>query len=58
MTDPLSIAGSIVGLYELADKVFVRTVRYIKAVKEAKKDAVEVSDELQSLAVVVHQLYL
>ena len=58
MGDPLSIAGSLVGLYELADKVFIRIVRYVKAVKEAKKEVQELSDELQSLSVALHQLYL
>ena len=58
MAEPLSIAGSMVGLCALADKVFLRTVRYIKAVKEAKKEAQGLSNELQSLAVALHQLYL
>ena len=58
MGDPLSIASSLVGLYKLADKVFIRTIRYVKAVREAKNEAQALSDEVQSLSVALHQLYL
>ena len=58
IADQLSNESSIAGLYTLADQLFMRSIRYIKAVKDAKKEAQAICDELQLLAVALHQLYL
>lgn len=49
MTDPLSISASIAGLVTLADVVFSRTYRYVRAVKKASNEISALSSELGAL---------
>lgn len=50
MADPLSIAASIAGVISLADVVFTRTMKYIKAVKNADEDVMKLSKEVLVLS--------
>ena len=58
MTDPLSVSASIAGLVTLADIVFRRTYKYVKAVKKAPKEISALSDEINSLYGVLRRLQL
>lgn len=49
MADPFSISASIAGLVNLADIVFSRTYRYVRAVKNASKEISALSSELSAL---------
>ena len=58
MTDPLSISASISGLVTLADIVFGRIYKYVKAVKKAPKDIAGLSAEIGALYGVLSNLHL
>ena len=58
MTDPLSISASISGLVTLADIVFGRIHKYVKAVKKAPKEIAALSAEIGALYEVLSNLYL
>ena len=58
MTDPLSVSASISGLITLADIVFRRTYKYVKAVKKAPKEISALSAELGSLYGILSTLQL
>lgn len=58
MTDPLSVSASIAGLVTLADIVFIRAVKYIKAAKGATDEVKSLCDSLQSLSGALHGLSL
>ena len=58
MADPLSIASGVAGLITLTEHIYFGTCRYIKAVKEAKKEALVLSDGLRDLHTVLNQLRL
>ena len=58
MTDPLSISASIAGLVTLADIVFRRTYKYVKAVKKAPKEISALSTEIGALYGVLSNLEL
>ena len=49
MGDPLSVAASIAGLVTLADVVFTKAYRYVRAAKKASSEIVAFSSELGSL---------
>lgn len=49
MADPLSITASIAGLVALADVVFSRTFRYVRAVQKASSEISALSSELGAL---------
>ena len=49
MTEPLSVSASISGVITLADIVFRRTYKYVKAVKNAPKEISALSTEIGSL---------
>ncbi|ROV93550.1 hypothetical protein VSDG_06755 [Cytospora chrysosperma] len=50
MADPLSIAASIAGVISLADVVFTRTMKYLKAAKNADEDVRKLSREVLVLS--------
>lgn len=50
MADPLSIAASIAGVISLADIVFTRTMKYLKAAKNADEDVRKLSREVLVLS--------
>lgn len=58
MADPLSVSASISGLITLADIVFRRTYKYVKAVKKAPKEISALSAELGSLYGILSTLQL
>ena len=58
MTDPLSISASIAGLVTLADVVFGRVYKYVKAVKTASKDIATLSAEIGALYGILSSLRL
>ena len=58
MADPLSIASGIAGLIPLAEQVFFRICRYIKAVRGAKEEVLTLSTGLRDLLGVLNQLRL
>ena len=58
MTDPLSVSASISGLVTLADIVFHRTYKYVKAVKKAPQEISALSAEINSLYGVLRSLQL
>ena len=58
MADPLSISASIAGLVNLADVVFGRIYKYVKAVKNASKDMATLSSEIGALYGILSNLRL
>lgn len=58
MTDPLSVSASISGLVTLADIVFRRTYKYVKAVKKASKEISALSAEIGVLYGILTNLQL
>lgn len=54
--DPLSLAASIAGIISLADVVFVRVTKYIRAAKNADKDIETLSKEVLLLIGAVSSL--
>ena len=58
MTDPLSVSASISGLVTLADIVFRRTYKYVKAVKKSSKDITALSTEIGALYGILSSLQL
>ncbi|RYP59943.1 hypothetical protein DL769_008328 [Monosporascus sp. CRB-8-3] len=56
MADPLSVAGSIAGLVTLTDAVFRGVYKYIKTASDAAGEVKELSNQLKSLAGVLHSL--
>ena len=56
--DPLSISASIAGLVNLADIVFGRTYKYMKAVKNAPKDIAKLTSEISALYSILSGLRL
>lgn len=58
MADPLSISASIAGLVNLADVVFGRIYKYVKAVKTASKDIAKLSSEIGALYGILSNLRL
>ena len=56
--DPLSVAASIAGLVSIADVVFRRTYKYIKAVKDAQKEISALSNEISALFGILRRLEL
>lgn len=49
MADPISISASIAGLVTLADVVFSRTYKYVRAAKKASSEISSLSSELGAL---------
>lgn len=58
MADPVSISASIAGLVTLADIVFVRIYKYVKAVKNASKEMATLSSEIRALYGILSSLSL
>lgn len=58
MVDLLSVSASISGLVTLADIVFRRTYKYVKAVKKAPKEISALSAEIGSLYGILSSLHL
>lgn len=58
MTDPLSVSASISGLVTLADIVFRRTYKYVKAIKKASKEISALSAEIGALYGILSNLQL
>lgn len=58
MTDPLSVSASVSGLVTLADIVFRRTYKYVKAVQKAPKEISAQSAEIGSLYGILNTLQL
>ena len=58
MADPLSVSASISGLVTLADIVFRRTYKYVKAVKKAPKEISALYAEINSLYGILSSLQL
>lgn len=58
MGDPLSVAGSIVGLIALGDVVFRQLHKYVRNVREAEKVVLGVKNEVAALNGVLHNLHL
>ena len=58
MTDPLSVSASISTLVTLADIVFRRTYRYVKAVKKGAKEISALSAEIGALYGILSNLQL
>ena len=58
MADPLSVSASISGLITLADIVFHRIYKYVKAVKKAQKEISALSAEIGSLYGILSRLQL
>ena len=56
MSDPLSISASIAGLASLADLVYGRIYKYVKAVKTAKKEIAALSSEIGALYGILSRL--
>ena len=53
MADPISISASIAGLVTLADVVFSRTYKYVRAAKKASSEISALSSELGALYIVL-----
>ena len=49
MTDPLSVTASIAGLVTLAEVVFTKTYKYVRAVRNASSEISALSSEIGSL---------
>lgn len=58
MTDPLSISASIAGLISIADIVTRRSFKYVKGVKNSKKEVEKLIAEVMHLFGVLNQLKL
>ncbi|KAI9150548.1 putative ankyrin-2 ankyrin [Paramyrothecium foliicola] len=58
MAEALGVAASVAGLVSLADLVFRLTFKFAKGVKSAKEDVQKLSDEVQSVAGILHRLAL
>ena len=58
MADPLSVAASIAGLVNLADVVFGRVYKYVKAVKSSSKEVERLSSEVGALYGILSNLHL
>ena len=58
MADPLSISTSIAGLVNLADIVFSRIYKYVKAIKSASKDIETLSSQISTLYGILSRLLL
>ncbi|KAG8527758.1 uncharacterized protein KY384_007912 [Bacidia gigantensis] len=58
MSDPLTLATSVAGLITLAEIVFSRTFKYVKAVKDAPKEISVLSSELGALYGMLNNLHL
>jgi hypothetical protein len=56
--DPLSIASSIAGLVSLADLVFRTGTKYVKGVKESRKECEELVREVKNVSILLHTLSL
>jgi len=56
--DSLSVASSIAGLVALADTIFTRLYRYVRAVKRAAKDVEELAVGIRTLSSLLHGLNL
>ncbi|KAI0160498.1 hypothetical protein GGR57DRAFT_385174 [Xylariaceae sp. FL1272] len=56
MADPLSIAASIAGVISLADIVFVRTMKYARAMGGAAKEINDLAKEVNLLGGALHSL--
>lgn len=56
--DGLSVASSIAGLVALADTIFTRLYRYVRAVKRAAKDVEELAVGIRTLSSLLHGLNL
>ena len=58
MADPLTISASIAGLVSLADMVFGRIYKYVKAVKNASREMATLSSEVGALYGILSSLRL
>ena len=58
MADPLSVSASIAGLVTLADIVFGRTYKFVKAVTKAPKEISALSTEIGALYGILNNLHL
>ena len=58
MTDPLSVSASISALVALADSAFIRTYKYVKAVKKGAKEISALSAEIGALYGILSNLEL
>lgn len=58
MADPLSVSASVAGLITIADAVFSRTFKYVKAVKGAPKELSALTLAMGALSGVLHNLNL
>ncbi|KAH6988109.1 hypothetical protein BKA56DRAFT_714323 [Ilyonectria sp. MPI-CAGE-AT-0026] len=56
MSDPLSIAGSVVGIIALADVAFKYVYKYVRAAKNAESDIKALADEIDGLARLLRHL--
>ncbi|KAL6401893.1 hypothetical protein AUP68_14350 [Ilyonectria robusta] len=56
MSDPLSIAGSVVGIIALADVAFKYVYKYVRAAKNAESDVKALADEIDGLARLLRHL--
>lgn len=58
MADPFSISAGIAGLINLADVVFGRLYKYVKAVKSSSRDIQKLSSEIRALYGILSSLRL
>ena len=58
MADPLSVSASVAGLITIADAVFSRTFKYVKAVKGAPKELSALTLAMGALSGILHNLNL
>ena len=58
MADPLSVSASISGLVTLADIVFRRTYKYVKAIQKSSKEISALSAEIGALYGILNNLHL
>lgn len=56
MADPLSLAASVAGIVALADKVFVRTRRFLQDYDNNEKDIINLSQQVLLLSGALHSL--
>jgi hypothetical protein len=56
--DPLSVAGSVAGLISLGDVVFRTLYHYVKEVKNAEQEVLDLKNEVAALNGVLHNLHL
>lgn len=56
--DPVSISASIAGLVSLADLVFRTGTRYVRAVRDSRKEVEELLQEVKNLSLLLHSLSL